>query len=115
MSDWGWHTGENPENFQLRDVYKTYDVHGMKKVDYVRQFRANEDARKAEASDWLRSNPHRIHLGMIGLQILKEDGTEISISDVRDPVQKLNLWTGEIDSRFIVEEEPVHLEDDLPP
>ncbi len=108
MSDWGWHTGENPENFQLGYVYKTYDVHG-RKVDYVRQFRANEDLRKAEASDWLRSNPHRIHLGMIGLQILKEDGTEISISDVRDPVQKLNLWTGKIDSRFIIEGEPVHL------
>ena len=108
MSDWGWHTAENPESFQLPDVYKTYDVHG-RKVDYVRQFRAHEDVRKAEASDWLRSNPHRIHLGMIGLQILKEDGTEISISDVKDPDQKLNLWTGEIDSRFNIEGEPVHL------
>ena len=108
MSNWGWHTGENPEGFRLSDVYKTYEVHG-RKVDYVRQFRANEDARKAAASDWLRSNPHRIHLGMIGLQIIKEDGTEISVSDVKDPVQTLNLWTGEIDSRFNIEGVPVHL------
>jgi hypothetical protein len=108
MSDWGWHTGANPENFQLEDVYKTYDVHG-RKVDYVHQFRMNEDTEKAAASDWLRSNPHRIHLGMIGLQILKEDGSEILISDIKDPVQKLNLWTGEIESRFLIEGEPVHL------
>jgi protein-glucosylgalactosylhydroxylysine glucosidase len=109
MSDWGWHTGENPENFTLQDVYKTYDVHG-KNVDYVRQYRAGEDKFKADASEWLRTNPHRIHLGMIGLKILKEDGTEISISDIRNPFQTLNLWTGEIDSRFNIEGVPVHLQ-----
>jgi protein-glucosylgalactosylhydroxylysine glucosidase len=108
MSDWGWHTGPNPENFRLSDVYKSYDVHG-RPVDYIRQFRTEDDARKAAASDWLRSNPHRIHLGMVGLQILKQDGTEISISDIKDPVQKLNLWTGDIDSKFTVDGEPVHL------
>lgn len=108
MSEWGWHTGENPENFQLADVYKTYDVHG-RNVEYVRQFRPSEDIRKGAASDWLRTNPHRIHLGMIGLQILKADGTEISISDIQNPVQKLNLWTGGIDSRFTIEGVPVHI------
>jgi protein-glucosylgalactosylhydroxylysine glucosidase len=108
MSGWGWHTGVNPSDYKLSDVYKSYDVHG-RAVDYVRQFRADEDARKAAASDWLRANPHRIHLGMIGLQILKEDGTEILIPDVRDPVQKLNLWTGEIESRFVIQGEPVLL------
>lgn len=108
MSDWGWHTAENPENFKLSDVYQSYDVHG-RKVDYVRQFRPFEDRRKAAASDWLRMNPHRIHLGMIGLQILKDDGTEISLSDVIDPVQKLNLWTGEIESSFRIEGEEVRL------
>jgi hypothetical protein len=108
MSNWGWHSGANPENYQLADVYKSYEVHG-RNVNYVRQFRTAEDARKGAASDWLRSNPHRIHLGMVGLQILKEDGSEAAISDIKDPVQKLDLWTGEIDSRFTVEGEPVHV------
>jgi hypothetical protein len=108
MSDWGWHTEENPENYQISELYKTYNVRG-RPVDYLRQYRANEDVRKAAASHWLRANPHRFHLGMIGLQILKEDGNEISIKDVQDPVQKLNLWTGEIDSRFSVGGVPVHL------
>ena len=108
MSNWGWHTSENPENYQLNDVYKNYTVHG-RNVDYIHQYRTSEDARKVAASDWLRANPHRIHLGMIGLQIFKKDGTEISISDIKDPVQKLNLWTGEIDSKFFIEGEAVHL------
>jgi hypothetical protein len=108
MSDWGWHTGKNPENYQLSDVYKSYNVHG-REIDYIRQFRPGEGDHEVAASNWLRANPHRIHLGMIGLQILKEDGTEIVISDIRDQVQKVNLWTGEIDSRFSVEGKSVHL------
>ena len=108
MSEWGWHTGKNPENYQLSDVYKSYNVHG-RDIDYIRQFRTGEGDREVAASNWLRANPHRIHLGMIGLQILKEDGTEIVISDIKDAVQKLNLWTGEIDSRFSVEGKSVHL------
>jgi hypothetical protein len=108
MSDWGWHTEENPENYQISELYKTYNIHG-RQIDYLRQYRAIDDLRKAAASDWLRANPHRFHLGMVGLQILKEDGNEISIKDVKDPVQKLNLWTGEIDSRFSVGGVPVHL------
>jgi hypothetical protein len=106
MSNWGWHTGKNPDSFSLRDVYRSYNVHG-KQIDYVHQFRPGEDKRKAAASDWLRANPHRIHLGMIGLQILDKDGKEISIDDIRDNSQTLNLWTGEIESRFSVDGIPV--------
>ncbi|MCJ7447322.1 MAG: hypothetical protein MUO72_06515 [Bacteroidales bacterium] len=108
MSNWGWHTGPNPENFKLSDNYRTYDVHG-RPVEYIRQISAGEDTRKAAASAWLRANPHRIHLGMIGLQINRKDGSEIDIDDMKNPVQKLNLWTGEIDSRFTVDEIPVQV------
>jgi len=108
MSNWGWHTAENPENYNLNDVYKSYDVHG-RSIDYVNQYRAGEDERKAAASEWLRANPHRIQLGLIGLKIIKGDGTEIAITDIKNPVQRLNLWKGEIDSRFEIEGEPVHV------
>lgn len=108
MSNWGWHTSENPENYNLNDVYKSYDVHG-RSIDYVNQFRAGVDERKASASEWLRANPHRIQLGFIGLHIIKEDGTEIAITDIQNPVQRLDLWKGEIDSRFEIDGEPVHL------
>ena len=108
MSDWGWHTWPNPRNFRLEDNYKTYYVHG-KPVNYVHQFSASEDSLKAEASTWLRTNPHRIHLGMIGLYMTNKDGTETGVNDINNPVQKLNLWDGEIDSRFQVEGIPVHV------
>lgn len=67
-------------------------------------------------SDWglhRGNNPgsysYSYHLGMMGLKILKENGKEISIRDIEAPVQKLNLWTGEIDSRFNIENITVHL------
>ena len=106
MSNWGWHTGENPDGFSLKDVYRTYNVHG-RQIDYVHQFRPGEDIRKAAASDWLRANPHRIHLGIIGLQIIGRDGNEISIKDIHNNKQTLDLWTGEIESRFTVDGIPV--------
>ncbi|MGC1391505.1 MAG: hypothetical protein WA816_10750 [Bacteroidales bacterium] len=66
-------------------------------------------------SDWIwnrrenSGNHSHLNLGMIGLQILKKNGDEISINDISDPVQNLNLWTGEIDSRFNIEGLPVHI------
>jgi hypothetical protein len=84
-------------------------VHG-RPVDYVHQFRAADDRRKAEASDWLRANPHRIHLGMVGLQITMNDGKEIGIGDIQDNTQNLNLWAGAIESKFSVEGIPVNVQ-----
>jgi hypothetical protein len=108
MSEWGWHTAENPEKYQLSEVYKTYDVHG-RNIDYVHRFTDKKDSIRTGASDWLRENPHRIHLGMVGLQIIKKDGSEISLKDIEKPVQRLNLWTGEIISSFSAEGVPVEL------
>jgi protein-glucosylgalactosylhydroxylysine glucosidase len=58
---------------------------------------------------WNGNNMSDYRLGLTGLQILKEDGKEISINDIRNPVQKLDLWTGEIESRFYIEGIPVCL------
>jgi hypothetical protein len=109
MSNWGWHTWENPSGYSLEDVYRTYDVHG-RKVNYVHQFRMNEDSTRFSASEWLRNNPHRIHLGLIGLRILNEEGREAEISEIKDPVQTLDLWSGRVSSRFMVGDVPVSVE-----
>jgi len=106
MSEWGWHTALNPKNYQLSEVYKTYDVHG-RKIDYVYRYTDKMDSVRTGATDWLRENPHRIHLGMVGLLINKKDGSEISLKDIEKPLQKLDLWTGEITSTFSVEGIPV--------
>jgi hypothetical protein len=108
MSNWGWHTEGNPENYNLSDVYRSYKVHG-RDVEYVHQFRGGEEGRRAAATDWLRANPHRIHLGMIGLHVVKNDGTEITINDIHNNLQVLNLWTGTIESSFTIEGIPVRV------
>ena len=43
--------------------------------------------------DWLRENPHRLHLGRIGFAIDKPE-------DVRFIQQTLDLWTGTLHSEF---------------
>jgi hypothetical protein len=108
MSEWGWHTDPNPENFNLADVYRTYQVHG-RPVDYVHQFRAADGPEKAAATEWLRANPHKVHLGMIGLQITRKDGSEAQISDISDNKQSLYLAEGLIESTFFIEGEKVHV------
>ena len=67
-------------------------------------------------SDWSRvtentpgGNSYSYQLGMIGLRILKKNGKEISVNDIGAPVQILNMSAGEIDSRFRIEDIPVHL------
>ncbi|MCX6334028.1 MAG: hypothetical protein NT092_06945 [Bacteroidia bacterium] len=106
MSEWGWHTGLNPENYTLSDVYRSYDVHG-RQVDYVYQFRPADGARKAGATEWLRANPHKFNLGMIGLQLMRKDGTLAGIGDVKDNMQSLYLSTGTIESRYSIDGTPV--------
>ena len=108
MSNWGWHSFKNPDNFNPEDNYREYEVNG-RNVKYLWQYGPGEDERKSRASSWLRENPHRIHLGMIGLQIVKKDGTEITIRDISGNVQRLDLWTGEIFSRFTVDGVPVQV------
>jgi protein-glucosylgalactosylhydroxylysine glucosidase len=108
MSEWGWHAAPNTREFKISDVYKTYEVHG-RKIDYMYSFTGKADTFKTAATSFLRANPHRIHLGMIGLQIIKKDGSEISLKDIAVPVQKLDLWTGAITSKFLIEGIPVEI------
>ena len=106
MSEWGWHTSLNPENYNLSDVYRSYKVHS-RDVDYVHQFKAGDGERKVAATNWLRANPHRIHLGMIGLQLFMKDGKEAAIGNITNNDQSLYLWTGTIESNFTIDGTPV--------
>jgi hypothetical protein len=102
MSQWGWHSFPNPENYTLDDVARYYKV-GQDSVPYWYQYSKSSDERKIEATNWLRENPHRLHLGLIGLEMLKDDSTRVEINDIRNPKQHLNLWTGELISEFEIE------------
>src|SRR5690606_13326952 len=51
------------------------------------------------AESWLRGNPHRLHLGLIGLWGGPTSANEAQLEHVE---QDLDLWSGVIDSRFVL-------------
>src|SRR5919197_6744706 len=88
MSQWGWHTKPLPRGLDPASLRLTYyDTHG-RAVGY----HTSAEGQK-ELYDWLRENPHRLHLGRIGLRLLRHDGREAQIADITDIEQKLDLWT----------------------
>ena len=94
QSEWGWHSFDNPEQYRIEESYQMYDFgHGHREL-YATQ---PKTGRAKDAADWYRSNPHRLHLGCIGLEI---EG--LKPSDIKKPRQTLDMWTGVIGSRFMV-------------
>jgi hypothetical protein len=92
---WAWHTTPAPAGVKAEDFrYKQYDVHG-RKVGY-----ATDSTGQKVLYDWLRENPHRLHLGRIGFLLKHADGTAAASGDIQSIDQTLDLWTGTIVSRF---------------
>jgi len=105
-AEWGWHSLPNPAGYRLEDALEDYIVDG-RAVSYLSGLDASGEY--TPASGWLRANPHRLHLGQLGLRIVKTGGAPLAIDDVAHPRQKLDLWAGLLDSRFEVEERLVHV------
>ncbi|RFS14784.1 hypothetical protein [Emticicia sp. C21] len=106
QSEWSWHSFPNKENYSIEEGFKEMNSHG-RKVIYTPQF--SEPQRKKDAINFLRQNPHRVHLGNIGFELYKKDGTKAQINDISQVDQTLNLWTGEIISHFVFDGQPVNV------
>ena len=104
QSQWGWHSMPNTNDYKLSDIFEYYDVAG-RKVPYASD--KNHSGGYSPAATWLRSNPHRLHLGQIGLHITKSDGSVAEIKDLTDICQRLDLWDGILSSQFEIEGQPV--------
>jgi protein-glucosylgalactosylhydroxylysine glucosidase len=102
MSEWGWHSFPAQREFSIDETLQSLESHG-RNIPYACQWPARE------AADYLRQNPHRIHLASVGLSIKKSDGITIAVSDIKNIDQKLDLWNGEIVSRFEVDGVPVEV------
>jgi len=100
-SYWGWHTSPNPENYQLESAMVEFETYG-RKVKYPTNL-------KAPGSEWLRSNPHRLGLGQVGLVLLRTDGSPAGLGDLNDIEQTLDLWSGLVTSRFTIGGSPVQV------
>ena len=95
QSEWGWHSFDNTEGLRIEESYQKFDFgHGHREL-YATEFKTPGRAR--DAANYFRQNPHRLHLGCIGLEL---EG--VKPSDIRKARQTLDMWTGKITSRFTV-------------
>lgn len=99
QSYWGWHTFPNDSHYRLEQTMIEFDTYG-RPVVYPTNMRS-------EAGQWLRSNPHRLGLGRVGLELIRSDGTPATMQDLTSVDQKLDLWRGLLISRFVLDGAPV--------
>jgi len=100
QSEWGWHSFPNDGGYRIGETMEDFEFYG-RDVSYSVQIRQPE--RNREAVNYFRQNPHRLHLGVVGLEMFHEDGTPVAVSDIQDIDQELDPWTGNIRSRFSVD------------
>ncbi|HVM62824.1 MAG TPA: glycoside hydrolase family 65 [Verrucomicrobiae bacterium] len=106
LSQWGWHTFPNPNGWSIdKFAFKMFDVFGRKVgyADVPRNQRTPE-------IDWLRANPHRLHLGRIGFVLTKADGSAARTNDLGGIEQTLDMWNGVLVSHFTFEGQPVEVQ-----
>ena len=102
MAQWGWHTRPAPPGLDTQSLRLTqYDTHG-RQVGYQ-----TSSAGQLELFNWLRENPHRLHLGQIGFCLPNGNKPQIQVADVSAINQELDLWSGVLTSRFKLEGESV--------
>lgn len=105
QSQWGFHTMPNPEGYSLEDVMASYaSPHGDVDYPVKYDFRKDPDelGEDERAGYWLWVNPQRIDLGRLGLELRTTPDAAPSedIAEVTEIDQELDLWTGQLSSRF---------------
>ena len=101
MSEWGWHTTPKPTSLAGATLRLTqYDTYG-REVGYQTSSQG-----QTELFNWLRENPHRLHLGQIGLCRIGSSNSEIKSADISRISQRLDLWSGNLSSNFQLDGEP---------
>ncbi|MEE1800689.1 hypothetical protein PUR57_18765 [Streptomyces sp. JV176] len=106
MSTWGWHSMPNPDGFVLADAMSRYET-ARGPVEYPDRFDmaamfGGEVPEEYRAGTWLHTNPHRLDLGRIGLVLRASPDAEPESDPtaLRDPRQRLDLWSGVLTSVF---------------
>jgi len=114
MSDWGWHKFENTTGLKPSDSEKSFNLgHGHPEI-YAVEYKTSSGSpkggvteRNVEATQYFRVNPHRLNLGVIGLDMTHADGKKVELKDLTDIRQELQLYDGKIKSHFAVDGSPV--------
>lgn len=100
QSQWAWHSIAADKKYTLNDVAKLYESCDGTKAPYAVQ---QKEGVAGEATEALRANPHRLHLGLVGLIMTKTNGDTVALHDLENIHQHLNLWTGTLESKFEIE------------
>jgi hypothetical protein len=104
QSQWGWHSFPNTQKYRFEETLEEYDFgHDGRKELYSVQF--NEDGRRKEAVNWFRANPHRLHLGILGLEL----DDKIDYKSFSDINQQLALEQGVIESKYKLNDKQVEV------
>jgi hypothetical protein len=102
MAQWGWHSKPLPPELAGQKLVLTdYDTHG-RSVGYQ-----TKSEGQTALFNWLRENPHRLHLGRIGLRLSDKQGSPATPADINEIEQRLDLSAGVLTSRFRFDGEPV--------
>jgi len=107
MSHWGWHDQLNPKGYVPADYPYTRikDCQG-REVPYLMVKHTPE--LEAEAN-FLYALTTRINLGKVALLLTHPDGKPVSLGEIENPRQSLDLWTGVAESRFTLDDKPVRV------
>lgn len=105
QSQWGWHSFPLPKGLDVADFrLEPYDTWG-RKVGYATSAEGQQELYR-----WLRENPHRLHLGRIGLVLRNARGEPARAGDLAEIRQTLDLWAGVLRSSFVFDGSPVRIE-----
>ena len=101
---WAWHTKadkayKTEKAYNLADVAEEYTAYNRKVKFPTRT--------NTPAAEWLRQNPHDLPLGRISLLL---DGKQIDVKKITKVEQRLDLWNGKLNSRYLLDEKTVSVE-----
>ena len=116
MSDWGWHKFENTAGLLPAESEKTFDLgHGHPEV-YAVEYKApsrspqgNVTERNVNATQYFRVNPHRLNLGLIGLELKDASDRKIELKELTGIRQELKVYDGVIESQFVADGQQVNV------
>jgi hypothetical protein len=90
LARWAWYSEPNPHRYTLADASAAMETNG-RAVAYP-------TIDQSPAGEWLRRNPGNYPVGEVGF--VDDRGQDLIATDITSVVQKLDLWTGMLTSRF---------------
>ncbi len=107
QAQWAWHTSpfNKKEFYPDKKKFKltSYNIKD-RKIKYPTGSNGQE-----KIYHWLRKNPHKFHLGRIGLEVNLSNGKNFNLKDLKNINQQLDLWNGLLQSSFTVEDNEVKI------